>query len=448
LLQPLLKGERESLTFETIHRHKNGTDIPVEILVQYIAPSGEPPRFVAIVRNIAERKLMEQNLIEAKEEAEQANHAKSEFLSSMSHELRTPLNAVIGFAQLLQSESNLSPQQQENVEDILKAGRLLLELINEVLDLSRIEAGKLEFSIDQVPLQEVFASALALIQHQADKHGIAIDYDETCARGIQVHADYTRTRQVLLNLLSNALKYNREGGRVALACSETGEGMVRVCVSDTGKGIAAEKMPYLFEAFNRLGAEASGIEGTGIGLVITRQLVEMMGGCIEVESSENEGSRFCFELPRIASADVAMMSTPAKKAAKEEKEVLLSGGHTVLYIEDNPVNLKLVTQLISRKTQLHLLTSAEPVHGLHLAEERRPDLILLDINLPEMSGYEVLQRLRAMEATRDIPVVALSANAMEADLSRGKQAGFDGYLTKPINVHEFFRVLGEQLKGG
>lgn len=439
LIQPLQEGASESLTFETVHQHKDGTLIPVEILLQYIAPQNEPPRYVAIVRNIAERKRMEESLIEAKEEAERANRAKSEFLSSMSHELRTPLNAVLGFAQLLE-EGDLDAQQRENVQDILRAGHLLLDLINEVLDLSRIEAGRLELSIDRVSLQEVIGSTLALIQPQAERRGITIEHDS--AEALWVHADYTRTKQVLLNLLSNAVKYNREAGRIGVSCEETGSGMVRVCVSDTGYGIAEAKRSQLFEAFNRLGADASGVEGTGIGLVITRQLLEMMGGSIEVESREGEGSRFCFELARIdAGEQTARAATPAPTGT----ELLLDGEQTLLYIEDNPVNLKLVTQLISRKTQLHLLTSAEPQEGLQLAKERQPALILLDINLPGMSGYEVLQRLRSDEATRAIPVVALSANAMADDLSRGRRAGFDGYLTKPLNVKEFFNMLKKML---
>ncbi len=442
LLQPLIRGEQESMTIETLHRHKDGHDIPVEISLQYIEPQNESARFVAIVRNITERKAMQQKLVEAKETAELANRAKSEFLSSMSHELRTPLNAIIGFTQLIEGDENLSSEQRESLHDISNAGTHLLELINEVLDLAKIEAGKMELSIGAVAVADVMAAGRNLITPMAEVRDISLVFSPACLEGSFVRADFTRTKQVLLNLLSNAVKYNREGGSIEVACHEVENGRLRISVSDSGEGIAEIKRKGLFEAFNRLDAEGGNIEGTGIGLVITRQLVELMGGEIGVESVVGEGSTFWFELP--CSEPGKVQATPASLAATPEGESF-GAGRSVLYIEDNPVNLKLVSKLIDKRTAINLLSAEEPVAGIELAVEHRPDLILLDINLPEMSGFEVLRHLRDMAETRDIPVIALSANAMADDLRKGEEAGFNGYLTKPINVKEFIAVLQKML---
>lgn len=425
---------------------KDGSELMTAANVGFIRDDeGTLQNIFNIVSDYSPELERQQQLQEAKEAAELANRAKSEFLSSMSHELRTPLNAILGFTQLMRDDENLTAGQRESMEDISHAGAHLLELINEVLDLARIEAGKMELSISRVALGDVIAASKNLITPLAGKRGIQLAFSPACLGSYVVMADFTRTKQVLLNLLSNAVKYNREGGRVEVSCLEVAHGRLRISVSDSGKGIPEAKLGRLFEAFNRLDAEGGSVEGTGIGLVITRHLVELMGGDIGVESVAGEGSTFWFELPLAEGEGVKTRETRSEAVVYHDG---FGAGRTVLYIEDNPVNLKLVSKLVDKRTELHLLSAEEPVHGIELALEHRPDLILLDINLPGMSGYEVLRHLRAMEATRDIPVVALSANAMADDLQRGAEAGFDGYLTKPIDVKEFFSVVGAMLGEG
>ncbi|MFC0132281.1 hybrid sensor histidine kinase/response regulator [Massilia eurypsychrophila] len=404
----------------------------------------------AAARDVTDRKQFEHTLqinnVElesAKAAAEKANLAKSEFLSSMSHELRTPLNGVLGFAQLMQSETPPpTPSQQRSIQHILKGGWYLLRLINEILDLAMIESGKVTISSEPMCLAEVLQDCRGLIGAQADKRDIALVFPAV-GTPVYIYADLTRVKQVMINLLSNAIKYNRPGGMVTVRCLAVGDNRVRVYVKDTGAGLAPAQIAQLFQPFNRLGQEDSTEEGTGIGLVVTKQLVELMGGQIGVESAPGVGTEFWVEF---AAAHEPALSTLAVAAPAEGVNAPLpaltpSAQRTLLYVEDNPANLALVELLIERRTDLKLLTAINAHLGIVLARTCQPDLILMDINLPGMSGYGALKVLQSDPATAHIPVMALSANAVPRDIEKGIDAGFFRYLTKPINVVEFMDAL-------
>jgi PAS domain S-box-containing protein len=404
--------------------------------------------FVA-ARDVTERKLFEHALQETNEAletaraaAEKANRAKSEFLSSMSHELRTPLNAVLGFAQLMASEVPAPPpQQQRSIDQILKGGWYLLRLINEILDLAMIESGKVTMSQESMSLSEVLQDCQSLIEPQANKRGIHLEFLKLDTK-FYVHADRTRVKQVMINLLSNAIKYNSAGGAVIVQCSLSGVDRVRISVKDTGIGLSLEQQANLFQPFNRLGQENQQEEGTGIGLVVTKQLVELMGGVIGVESSVGVGTVFWVEFA--ASQAPQLMLDNVDELALERRSSALRDGSsqpTLLYVEDNPANLALVEQLIARRGDLRLLTAIDGHLGVELARAYLPDVILMDINLPGISGYDALHILANDPATRHIPVMALSANAVPRDIEKGLEAGFFRYLTKPIRVREFMEAL-------
>ena len=438
--------------YEKEYRQKDGTLIPIRLNGMLIKDENGDSQIWSIIEDISDNKKAQKALIEAREEAEDANRAKSQFLSSMSHELRTPMNAIMGFGQLLALDvgNPLNVDQSENVKEILTASDHLLELINEVLDLSKIEAGRIDLSIDNVSLAEVIAESLQLILPLADRRGISVRlYRDDIKISINdlekdqsvIRADYTRTKQVIINLLSNAVKYNSENGNIAIKCSKT-ENNIRIDITDTGRGLHPEQLSQLFTAFNRLGAENTEIEGTGIGLVITKKIVELMGGHIGVESKAGTGSTFWFELPN----GTTELSDTVKDASPSNVKIELEESRSVLYIEDNPANLRLVTHILGRLPNLHMWTAHEPMLGLEVAATNKPDLILLDINLPGMDGFEVLKLLKGRDGTKNTPVIAISANAMPKDIEKGLEAGFDDYITKPIDINRLLLAVDEKLK--
>lgn len=371
--------------------------------------------------------------------AEKANLAKSDFLSNMSHELRTPLSAILGFAQLIDAGTPAPTEKQKrNLDQILRAGWYLLDLINEILDLALIESGKLSISLEPVTLSEVLSDCATMIEPQAEKHGIEVNFTESAVTYI-VNADRTRLKQVLINLMSNAIKYNKANGTVVVSCALLPE-RVRICVEDSGQGLAPEQIAQLFQPFNRLGQESKAEEGTGIGLVMTKRLIELMGGEIGLESSLGEGSSFWIEIPR-ASDHLLAERSPSPDVSKNLHAQHNAAIHKIVYVEDNPANLMLVEDIIARRADFELFTAQDAINGIELARNTQPNIILMDINLPGMSGTNALKILQQDPLTAHIPVIALSANAIPSDIKNGIDAGFFRYLTKPIKIDDFLHTI-------
>jgi len=436
-------------------RHREGrlTDVLYNASL-YKDSSGTVLGVFAAARDITARKLVEAEqkrldqalretnleLQAAKVEAERANLAKSDFLSSMSHELRSPLNAILGFAQLMDSDvPGPTHKQKASIDQILQAGWYLLELINEILDLALIESGRLSLSLEPMCLKAVLTDCQSMIEPQARKSGIQVSFSHP-ERPLFVQAERTRVKQIIVNLLSNAIKYNRVGGKVEVSYRARPGGRVRVSFQDTGEGLSPDKLAQLFQPFNRLGQEAGAEEGTGIGLVVSKQLVELMGGWIGVESTVGVGSVFSIEL------NVTDANLPDQVALEPTAALALDCARsaplrTVLYIEDNPANLMLITQLLARRPEICMLSARDGRSGIELAQAAQPDVILMDINLPGISGVTALAILAADPITAHIPVIAISANAMPRDIEKGLDAGFFRYLTKPIKVNEFMETL-------
>lgn len=393
-------------------------------------------RVVVSARDVTVQKKMSKSLIAAKEEAEKASKAKSEFLSSMSHELRTPLNAILGFSQVLEldPESPLTDSQKESVTEILKAGNHLLELINEVLDLSKIESGKLSISIESVLIKSVMEETLSIIKPFADTHKIKLISPPMENSDEFAYVDNTRLKQILLNLLSNAIKYNKPNGEVTFYHDRI-DNKYRFHVIDTGIGLSKADLDLIFKPFQRLNKLNNSIEGTGIGLTVAKQLVELMNGKIYVESEKGIGSHFYVEFPavNVCAIEVAenVLLSESHNSLSEEKH------YTVLYVEDNPANLRLVERILNQITNIKMLSATSGELCVDLAIAHKPDLILLDINLPGIDGYEVFKRLEMYEETNKIPIVAISAHAMPKDIAKGILIGFTDYITKPINVAKF-----------
>jgi PAS domain S-box-containing protein len=433
---------------ETVYRD----EVPLadgRVLDRYSSPlrsaEGEVYGRIWMVRDITESKRFEQALKEAKEAAEAANEAKSDFLSRMSHELRTPMNSILGFGQLLQRH-RLAPEQARSVEHILKAGRHLLNLINEVLEIARIEANQQQLSLEPVHAATLLNEALALVRPTAEQRPVQLALGAPHGADAYVRADQQRLMQVLLNLLSNAIKYNRAGGTVELLARRTAgvedTGFLAIGVRDTGPGIPPERLGELFVAFSRLGAEGSGVEGTGLGLALSRRLVEVMGGELRVESTVGEGSTFWVELPLTESPRGRL--EPARADAPRPERATRAA-RTLLYVEDNLANLDLVETILFERPEIDLIPALQGRLGLQLAREHRPDLILLDLHLPDLSGEAVLHELRADERTRDIPVLVISADATTHRVARLRAAGAREYLTKPLDVDQFLGAVDAAL---
>jgi len=409
--------------------------------------AGKPQHVFNIFRDITPELSRMTELRTAREAADVANRAKSEFLSNMSHELRTPLNAVIGFAQLLlTSKTNrLNERQTVQVQHIRKGGEYLLHLIGEILEFAKIEAGGLSLSIETVSLRELIDECIDLAGPLLTKYDVTL-IDEAGADTPKLRVDHVRAKQVILNLLSNAAKYNRQGGTIRLTGVVLDTGYVRVGVADTGIGIEEAKQAELFQPFNRLGAERTEVEGSGIGLVLTRKLVEAMEGRIDFESTPGEGSRFWVDFPQADDEAIATADGPHEEDSHAENGNIGGAERLMLYIEDNPMNIALMEDIVEEMSGWKLIVTYTAELGLPLVESRCPDIVICDINLPGMGGIEAVKHLKMNENTRHIPVLALSADAASGTISRGLAAGFAAYLTKPVRLHDLGAALDKALE--
>ena len=407
---------------------------------------GMPVRMSGTNMDITDIKRAEERVMQAKDAAEKANQAKSDFLSSMSHELRTPLNGILGYAQLFNCDDNLKPAQRDHVREIRKAGEHLLQLINDVLDLAKIESGRMTVSLEPVLMARVIEECLTLLQPQADEQQVQLNAHPQELEHTYVVADQVRLKQALLNLISNGIKYNNRGGRVDIGLTRRGNDKLRISVCDNGQGIPVNRQKEVFQPFNRLNAEYSSVEGSGVGLAITRQLVEIMAGDLGFESVEGQGTEFWIELP----LSTEWSRVPTSRRGDEVREpgphqLAVERGFTLLYVEDNPSNIRLMEQICARYPQINLEAAEEAFLGIYKARSEQPGVIILDINLPGMDGYEALSVLKRDPVTAGIPVLGLSANAMPYDIERGKAAGFHDYLTKPVEIEHLIGTLNRLL---
>jgi len=441
--------EKKVTNYELTARARDGKETPVSYNATTFYDRDRRLQGVFVAaRDISERQRLDHILLEksielqnAKQVAEKANLAKSDFLSSMSHELRTPLNAILGFTQLIDGGSPTpTPSQKRSIDQILKAGWYLLELINEILDLALIESGKLSLSIEPVSLAKVMHECWLMVEPQTQRRSISVILPTTDVLYF-VQADRTRVKQILINLLSNAIKYNKDNGSVVVTCHVVTSGRIRIGVEDTGEGLSSSQITQLFQPFNRLGQEANAEEGTGIGLVVCKRLVELMGGSVGVESTVGVGSMFWFELNLTTKPQMVLNDAEEIALVENVREQSDEPLYSLLYIEDNPANLMLVEDIIARRPDIRLLSARDGKSGIKMAHAAQPDVILMDINLPGISGLKALRILAESSATTHIPIIALSANAMPRDIEKGMEAGFFRYLTKPIKVNEFMATL-------
>lgn len=443
-------SDTDHRSYDIVLKAKDGGDVHTHFEASTIrSDDGSPRAAFAFVMDIGERIRSQNELREAKEEADRANQAKSEFLSSMSHELRTPLNGILGFAQLLEYDPGLplQPPQKDKTDQIIKSGNHLLELIDQVLELAKIEAGKISVSLEDLPICTIYDECTPLITTMAEKRNISLDVECDESADILVHADHTRLKQVLLNLLSNAVKYNRDGGSITVCGSTTPRDMLHITVTDTGLGIPDDQQAKLFQPFERLGRETSEIEGTGIGLTITRELVRLMGGDIGFSSEVGKGTTFWIDIPCAAQgASVQTQADTTQGGGLDNPVGDAARQYVALYIEDNPANLMLMEQILDMVPNMSLISTHTAELGIEMARSQNPDIILMDIHLPGMNGIQALGQLKADAGTRDIPVIAVSAAAMPHAIEKGMKQGFVAYLTKPLNVHQLLETVRDVLK--
>jgi signal transduction histidine kinase/CHASE3 domain sensor protein len=443
-----IRGENPGNVELIIRDRATGEDIWLDSTARPLRRSDDVTRGgVAVFRDITASKKIEETLRQARAEAERANHAKSDFLSRMSHELRTPMNAILGFAQLLDLDE-LTPPQRQSVDQILKGGRHLLTLINEVLDLARIEAGKLTLSIEPIHAGEAVQSTLDLLEPLARDHRIIFRKPESTGWARFILADRQRFQQVILNLLSNAIKYNQPGGSVTIACQVKDAANFRVTITDTGEGLPAEKLEKLFQPFERLVGDQSGIEGTGIGLALSKRLMVAMGGTIGVESRLGAGSTFWLELP-LGECPLNALPEPSAEIIEERAGSAPSIRKLkLLYIEDNLSNNLLMQRILESRPEVQLISAMQGRLGLELASQHAPDLIFLDLHLPDMTGDEVLRALRQRSATAETPIVMISADATPSQVERLHAAGANEYFTKPLDIRRLLNYVDEVLGVG
>jgi PAS domain S-box-containing protein len=441
LMRQLMRGEIPMFRRRKRYIRKNRQALWVQCTVTLLRdPAGKPRRVVGVVEDISEHLRLEA-AESARELAEAANRAKSDFLSRMSHELRTPLNAMLGFAQLLELDrrSPLADAQRPWVEQIQQAGWHLLEMINDVLDLSRIESGNLRLATQPLDLPDLLRACTAMVEADAKRRGIVVTMKLADGANTLL-GDPTRTKQILTNLLSNAVKYNKDGGRIHIESRVLGSELAEITVTDTGLGMNAKQLGELFQPFNRLGRERSGQEGTGIGLVISKRLAELMHGSLKARSIEGEGSAFVLELPRLIDADTVPSALQDVKPTEPAYHQRI-----VHYVEDNETNVEVMRGVLSQRPQVRMDVSITGTEGLKAIRTSLPDLVLLDMHLPDANGIDLLHTLKADPATEHIPVVVVSADALAATIEAAVQAGAQSYLTKPVSVSELLQVVDEVL---
>lgn len=456
MIEEFRQAVRANKTFsgEMVYYRKDGSCFWNALALSPVFdPKGNLSHFISIHTDITERRRIDQVLKDsvgalklATELAEKANQAKSDFLSSMSHELRSPLNSILGFAQLLASGTpSPTPLQSKNIDKILGGGWYLLTLINDILDLALIESGKLALSLEPLSLGNLLTGCQIMVEPQAGNRGIVVKFPSMRA-SLQVVADPTRLTQVLVNLLSNAIKYNRPNGGVRVSVITKIQGTVRIEIKDTGEGLSADKLAQLFQPFNRLGKENSTTEGTGIGLVVAKRLTELMGGTIGVRSTVGVGSVFWVQLPIAKSETEKKVAWNSLRHKQPTRHLQHLSNCTVLYVEDNPANVELVSQILQARPNLQLIVADNARQGIEMAHKHAPQIILMDINLPGMSGLEALKVLKQDAGTRQIPVLAVTANALPIDAANGMAAGFCQYLTKPFKIDEFLQSMDQALE--